>query len=182
MHMPTCSRVFAPDLGGKTSCCYLLALLTLLLVTVGCQQNASTPGDVLEKVDPQLLVDRGQIRFINDAQTGLQLAEQQRLPCLLFFTAEWCTFCHQMEETAFVDATIGKLAKHFVCVFVDADREPQLCQHYGIRGYPTLQFLATDGRRLHRLVGRQTTQQLAGGMRAALQRLAWLDQFKPTIR
>lgn len=154
----------------------LLCMLAVQLgATVGCQQSTSSPGDALATVDPQLLVTRGQIRFVADAQTGLQLAAQQRLPCLLFFTAEWCTFCHQMEETAFVDPAIGQLANNFICVRVDADREPQLCQQLGIRGYPTVQFVAADGRKLHQLVGRQSTPQLAAGMQAALERLAWLD-------
>jgi len=85
------------------------------------------------------------------------------------------TFCHQMEATAFVDPVIKKLAESFVCVLVDADREPAVCQHYSIEGYPTIQFLAADGRQLHRLVGRQSSPKLAAGMRAALERLAWLD-------
>ena len=147
----------------------------MMLANVGCQPNATNPEHVLRGIDPTLVVERGQIQFVNDATIGLQLARQQRLPALLFFTAEWCTFCHQMEETAFMDATIGALAKNFVCVLVDADRHGELCRRFGIRGFPTVQFLSADGRKLHRLVGRQSASQLTSGMHAALSRLAWLD-------
>ncbi len=156
-------------------------LALLLLAVVGCQPGPTTPGNgvsgnVLQQVDPQLLVQRGQLQFVTDSKVGSQLAKQQGLPCLLFFTAEWCTFCHQMEATAFADPAIGKLAKNFVCVLVDADREPDFCQKYEIDGFPTVQFLAADGRRLHRLVGRQSAVDLTAGMQAALERMAWLDQ------
>jgi len=147
----------------------------LLPANFGCQPSRTDPVNALQKIDPQLLTERGLLRFVTDSTIGLQLAKRQGLPCLLFFTAEWCTFCHQMEATAFADPTIGDLAKNFVCVLVDADQEPKICQEYAIRGYPTVQFLAADGRRLHRLVGRQSTPKLAAGMQAALERLAWLN-------
>ena len=148
----------------------LPALCLMLLAIVGCQPNATTSN-----LNTQQIVQRGSIRFVTDSQAGRQFAKQQGRPCLLFFTAEWCTFCHQMEATTFADPAIGELAKDFVCVLVDADREPEVCRDFAIRGYPTVQFLAADGRQLQRLVGRQPTPKLAAGMQAALERVAWLD-------
>ncbi len=155
---------------------YWLAIV--LLAAIGCQPAVPSPVNALQQIDPQKIVGRGQIRFVTDSSLGCQLAKQQGMPCLLFFTAEWCTFCHQMEETAFADPEIGKLAKSFVCVLVDADREPKFCEEYGIEGFPTVQFLAADGRRLRRLVGRQSTPDLKSGMLAALERMAWLGSTK----
>ncbi len=153
-----------------------------LLASSGCQPSTTKPITNLQQVDTQLLTEHGQILFIADSTIGQQLAKQQGKPCLLFFTAEWCTYCHQMEEAAFADHTIGQLAKNFVCVLVDADREPALCRQYAINGFPTVQFLAPDGRKLHRLVGMQSTPQLATGMQAALERMAWLDNLEPLRR
>ncbi len=147
----------------------------LLLATCGCQPSSATSKNALLQADPELLVERGKIQFIADSTIGLRLAKQQSLPCLLFFTADWCTFCHQMEETAFADRVVGKLAQQFVCVLVDADQEPGICQQYAIEGFPTVQFIAADGRRLQRLIGRQSTQQLVSGMQSALERLAWQE-------
>ncbi|MGI9430139.1 MAG: thioredoxin family protein [Bythopirellula sp.] len=168
-------RTFLAAFTLGSSLRFAVCCATLSLAAAGCQQSATNPVSILQELDPQLIVERGQLRFVSDAATGCALARQRGLPCLLFFTAEWCTFCHQMEETAFTDATIGKMAKQFVCVLVDADREAELCGKYNINGFPTLQFLAADGRKLHRLVGRQSTPQLTAGMQAALSRLAWLD-------
>lgn len=164
-----------PESQARRVATQFVVLILPLLAVAGCQQAATTPSEALQSVDPALLVQRGQLRFVADAATGRQLANQQGLPCLLFFTAEWCTFCHQMEETAFSDPAIARLADNFVCVLVDADREPGLCQEFNISGYPTVQFLSADGRKLHRLVGKQSTHGLSVGMQAALERLAWLS-------
>lgn len=154
----------------------------LMLACTGCQQSASDSASSIDEIDASLLVERGGLRFVADSEVGLGLAREQGLPCLLFFTAKWCTYCHQMEETAFVDPAIKKLAEGFVCVLIDADREPTVCRQFAVRGYPTVQFLAADGRKLHSLVGRQSTSQLASGMQAALQRLAWLENGKSSRR
>ena len=153
-----------------------------VLASFGCQPTSSEPAAALQQVDTQLITQRGRIRFIADTKTGRQLARQQGLPCLLFFTAEWCTFCHQMEASAFAAAEIEALAENFVCVLVDADREADVCRQFDIRGYPTVQFLAADGRRLHRLVGRQPTSKLVAGMQAAIQRLTWLEKSETQHR
>lgn len=154
----------------------------LLLAGLGCQPGSTDSSNPLQQVDPELLVDRGQLRFVADSTIGQQLAKQQGKPCLLFFTAEWCTYCHQMEATAFTDPTVGKLAQEFVCVLVDADREPGVCREYAIEGFPTVQFVGVDGRKLHRLVGRQSTRQLVSGMQSALERIAWLDNTEQIHR
>lgn len=151
------------------------AVVLFLLAVAGCQQSATDSILTLSDVDPRLVVERGGLQFVADSNVGRQLAAGQKSPCLLFFTAKWCTFCHQMEEAAFADPAIRELAERFVCVLVDADREPEVCRQFAVRGYPTVQFLAADGRQLHSLVGRQSASQLASGMQAALERLAWLD-------
>lgn len=151
-------------------------LAMILVLSLGCNQK--TTGDFpqpLQGMSPEFVVKLGGLHFVQDVRAGYQLAEQRSLPCLLFFTADWCTYCHQMEETAFRDPTITSLAEGFVCILVDADQHPGLCQQFEVTGFPTIQFLASDGRTLHRLVGRQSAGSLATGMRAAVQRLAWLN-------
>jgi len=159
------------------SCCFrkiaVLASCLFAVGGVGCQPTATPPATA-----SQSTTQRGQLQFVTDSSAGRQLATQQGRPCLLFFTAKWCTFCHQMEATTFTDPAITKLADNFVCVLVDADREPDVCREFAVRGYPTVLFIAADGRQLHRLEGRQPASKLAAGMHAALERVAWLSDGK----
>lgn len=147
-----------------------------MALCVGCgQADIESPPEFLSGVDAQFVERHGQLYFVNDVQAGCQLARQRGLPCLFFFTAEWCTFCHRMADTAFADAAAGELGQNFVCVLVDADHERDLCAYFSVTGFPTVEFVSPQGQSLHRLVGQQTPSNLVAGMQAALGRVAWLN-------
>jgi len=64
------------------------------------------------------------------------------LPVLLDFYADWCEPCKEMEPI------IKNLASEFkgrlkVCK-VDVEKEPELCEEYGIQSIPTI-LLFSDG-------------------------------------
>ena len=165
----------------------LLLGVAVLLALLGCGRHGNlgesraVPAALVE-VDPQLIELHGNLHFVNDPQVGLQAAADHGLPCLLFFTAEWCTYCHQMEAAAFSDDAVSALADGFVCILIDADRNPQLCHARGVSSYPTIQFVAPDGRMLHQLVGCQSAASLATGMRSASKRYAWQTGSSTTLR
>jgi thiol:disulfide interchange protein len=152
-------------------------LITYLSCNRGEQGSVSSTG-----IDPAMLTQHGQLHFVQDAKAGRRLSKELGKPCLLFFTADWCTYCQQMEKTAFTDSAVGELSGNFICVLVDADRQPKVCQDYSVTGYPTIQFVSSDGRVLNRLVGRQSAPDLAIGMRAALKRFAWLNDPNTRVR
>jgi uncharacterized protein YyaL (SSP411 family) len=103
---------------------------------------------------------------------GVAQASAQSKPMLVFFTAEWCQFCHQMADEAFTDPQVVRLAEQFVCILVDADREPGICQQYQVSGYPTIQFLSPRGVPLERIVGKKPGHQVLIAMQSALQNVA----------
>jgi len=152
-----------------------------VLSVLGCGQNEAS-SVALKDVQSKMLVPRGELLFVNDVKAGCRLAAEKNMPCLLFFTADWCTYCHEMEETAFVDPAVAQMSENFVCVIVDADLEKEVCGQFSISGYPTIQFVSSRGRVLNRLVGRQTATELMAGMRAALKRFAWLDDPATKLR
>lgn len=115
---------------------------------------------------------RGHIAFVNGFQPGLKLARDQHKPMLLFFTAEWCHYCHQLANEAFVQDAVVEMSRQFVCVLVDADTEPDVCREFHVRGYPTIQFLSPRGVPLNRVTGKQPGYALVQQMQAALQVVA----------
>lgn len=150
--------------------------LLLASALLGCGQSpADHRQDVYSRVDAQSLQSYGQLTFVTDLAVGYELATNGGMPCLFFFTADWCTYCHRMADSAFADETVGRLSQSFVCVLVDADHEPELCQEFAVTGFPTVVFASPHGHTLHRLIGLQSPSALAGGMRAALGRCAWIN-------
>ena len=112
------------------------------------------------------------IEFVKGYQHGNDLARQLRRPMLLFFTAEWCQYCHQLAEEAFCNEEVVDLSRRFVCVVVDADAEPEICRRFQVRGYPTVLFVSQAAAPLSRIVGKQPPADFVARMRAALQSVA----------
>lgn len=156
----------------------MMLLMVVLPWASGCDATPSageTPGSGVV-LGPGQLTQRGSITFVRGWDLGRRYAADRRMPCLAFFTAPWCTYCHRMEETTFCDREVVKLAEQFVCVLVDADAEADLCRRLQISGFPTLELVSPAGVSLGRLTGWQSAPQLIHSLQAALHRYAWLEE------
>ena len=102
--------------------------------------------------------------FSAEAQSGK--------PMLVFFTAEWCHYCHQMAEEAFTDQQVVSLSQNFVCILVDQEAEPEVGRQFRVGGWPTVLFLSSRGVALNRMVGKKPGHQVVMAMQAALQTIA----------
>jgi hypothetical protein len=78
-------------------------------------------------------------------------------------------FCRQMREETFADQQIIELASQFVCLAVDVDQEPEICQDFHVEAFPTIQFISPQGVRLHRVLGKKDPETLAAQMQVALE-------------
>jgi len=152
----------------------LLALLAGCEIGVESPPNGSTATANATVTRPQ--VARGNLRFIEGYAQGCQQAASEGKP-MLFFTAKWCHFCHQMADEAFTHPQVVSLSEHFVCVLIDADAEPDVCRQFQVMGFPTIQFLSPRGVPLERMVGKRPGNQLMMTMQAALQNVARRDDF-----
>jgi thioredoxin-like negative regulator of GroEL len=132
------------------------------------EKSAAPPTEIV--TNPGIV--RGSLRFIEGYQAGYAAAVEQKKPMLIFFTASWCHYCHQLAADAFNDATVVNLSERFVCVLIDADREPEICSYFRVRSYPTIQFVSARGHLLNRMVGKRPGRELSRQMHAALQSLA----------
>lgn len=158
-------------------------LAAIVVCLVGCEihdQPTESPSDGTAPIGQnraaQVAGSAGQIAFVEGFEHGLQLARNEQKPLLLFFTAEWCKYCQQMEREAFAQQAVVELSREFVCVLIDADAEPDICRQFDVRGFPTIQFVSSSGLRLNRVTGKQPASQLAMHMKSALQALVRRDK------
>jgi thiol-disulfide isomerase/thioredoxin len=121
-------------------------------------------------------VARGNLRFVDNYRQGYEKALREGKPMLVFFTAEWCHYCHEMADEAFTHPQVVSLARYFVCILIDADVEPDVCRQFRVTGFPTIQFLSPRGGLMERIVGKKPSQQLAMSMQATLQSIARRDE------
>jgi len=146
--------------------------LFLLLGCDGATLSQRPPVQQEARGSPLAKATRGKLEFVEGYADGYQQARHEGRPMLVFFTAAWCHFCHQMEAEAFNDAQVAALSRQFTCILVDADKEPAVCEEFRIRGYPAIQFLTPQGVPLNRMVGKQSAAELTLQMQAALEATA----------
>lgn len=163
-------------------CLAVLSLVVLSLAGLtGCEiedesgPRAAVPAPVISSDPPAAVagdIVRGNLQFVHGYQAGQAEALRQGKPMLVFFTASWCRFCHELAEESFTDPQVVQLSQGFVCVLVDADQERNVCEMFGVDRFPTVQFLSPNGQPHQRLIGKKPAHRLAMEMQSALQTLA----------
>lgn len=100
---------------------------------------------------------QGQIQWYTNYNQAVQVAQQKKLPILLFFTgSDWCGWCKKMVSEIFSSPDFVQSVGHsFVFVDIDfpmnkklpsdlAQQNNQLKDKYGVSGYPTIVILSPD--------------------------------------
>ena len=136
------------------------------------QAKVASASPEASPTTPDDKVARGYLQFVEGYANGYQQAVQRGKPMLVFFTAGWCHYCHEMANEAFTSPQVVGLSERFVCILVDADAEPEVCNQFRVQGFPTVQFVSPRGVPLNRVVGKKPGHQLMMAMQAALQNIA----------
>jgi thiol:disulfide interchange protein DsbD len=87
------------------------------------------------------------------AYSDEKVAEASRSgrPVLIDFWADWCIACKELDKRTFSEPEVIEASKSFVMLKVDSTSAKDLqakavCQKYRVKGFPTLVFLAADGK------------------------------------
>lgn len=83
-------------------------------------------------------------------QEGLNIAAMTNKPIAINFYTNWCGACKWMDANTFTNPEVQLAAQNFVAVKIDADRFPEVADHYGVRAYPTTVWTDSRGNERHR--------------------------------
>jgi len=155
-------------------------LLAGLAWIAGCSDTTSPPASLPRAANAHTKVC-GQVAFTVGFKRGQALARSQGKPLLVFFTLDECPFSAAMADETFAETSLARLSDRFVCVLVNADAEPEVCEQFEVRAFPAVQFVSPQGAPVAHLVGRQTSSRLMIEMQTTLQVLARRPQ-EPTLR
>lgn len=80
---------------------------------------------------------------------------------LVYFNADWCGYCRNLEKTTFKDPKIAAyINRNFTPVRVNIDLEKQIAAQYGVSGVPDLRFISSNGEAIARWPGYIKAEQL----------------------
>lgn len=127
-------------------------LIGLLVITSlsGCITDGGE-GSGSRATGPE---DHGGIEFMTDYDAAEQRALDQDKPLLVYFWADWCTWCDRYHENVFPDQGVRDAADGYVRVAVDVDGDSSLVDEHGVRGPPVMVLVDPEtGEAIHRLGG-----------------------------
>lgn len=77
---------------------------------------------------------------------GMSRSKFEKKKVFLYFYAEWCAYCRDMDFKTFKDpAVVAALNRSFIPIRVDSDREPAAAALFRVKGLPDSWFLAESG-------------------------------------
>ena len=86
------------------------------------------------------------VRFVEHSPAVFDAAQRDRKPVFLLVSAVWCYWCKYFEDQVLADAEVSDyLNRHYLNVFADHDRRPDLVRKY-VRGLPMIVLFGSDGR------------------------------------
>jgi thioredoxin-like negative regulator of GroEL len=126
-----------------------------------------------------------EVKWVRQWDAALKRAQQTKKPLLVDFWAEWCGWCHRLDQTTYVDPVVVKMSEDFVSVKVNTEgtpREVEVARHYDVTSLPTIAFLSPAGRVILRLNGFQGPGQFPRAIELAKERAAkiigWEDDLE----
>ena len=85
---------------------------------------------------------------------GSDLARRQKKNMVIYFRADWCTYCGQMEKETFGNAAVIEfLNSQAIAIKVDVDQEKRIARLFGVRGLPATFLLMHNGEQVGPMPG-----------------------------
>jgi thioredoxin-related protein len=119
------------------------------------------PKDLPIPEDPQNPSDIS----VKDYQDAIKKSEEYGMPILLFFEAEWCTWCQKLKKETLTDSDVKIALKNYLVVNIDADKNKDLVKEFEVKYLPY--YVITNAQKKN--------LKADGGFKNAKDFVAWLD-------
>ncbi len=100
-------------------------------LVLGCVTRAAEPNSA-----PGL-------RWFRTYTAGIDAAAAPKRPVFLEFEADWCQWCRKLDEEVLTQPPVVAQLQRFICIAVDADKEPDVALAFNVASLPRLLVINT---------------------------------------
>ena len=97
------------------------------------QNNNTTQIEEIVKDEKQIIAQ--------NYQEAIKKSAELNKPVLVFFSADWCSWCHKMKNQVFPKESVKKLLKNYILVFVDVDDDPKIFNDHDYEYIPAYSII-----------------------------------------
>ncbi len=102
----------------------------------------------------------GSIEWRYDLTAAIEEATAKKSVVMADFYTDWCGWCKKLDKETYDNKDVIELAKQFVCVKINGDKNIALIERYNVHAYPTIIFLDSNGAETKRVNGYINSQEL----------------------
>ena len=133
-----------------------------------------------------LLGSNGQpsIRWEHRFDDAVKKARAARKPIMIDFWADWCSWCHRLDQQTYVDPVVVKLSEQFIALKIDTEggkKNQEIALHYNVATLPTITFITPGGRQILTLKGFQGPGQFPRTMETAREKAVDIMAFEAAL-
>ena len=100
----------------------------------------------------RMMVVESQVNWLYNYDEGLSKARTESKIVLLYFHADWCSWCKKLNQETFSNQSIASyLNEKLILIKIDVEKNISLSETYEVYDIPTVVFLSVNGTE----VGRQ---------------------------
>ena len=125
------------------------ALPVALALAAACARSDATIADPTEAH-----AAHAEVQWSSWERAAFERAAEENRIILINVVAEWCHWCHVMEQETYANPEVAALlAEHFVTIRVDSDARPDVAERYRAWGWPATGVLSPDAEPILELRG-----------------------------
>ena len=124
------------------------------------------------------------IRWEHRFDEAVKKARAAKKPIMIDFWADWCSWCHRLDQTTYVDPVVVKLSEDFIALKLDTEggkKNQDIALHYNVATLPTITFITPGGRQILTLKGFQGPGQFPRTMETAREKAIHVMGFESAI-
>lgn len=119
-----------------------------------------------------------EIKWEKDLATAIKKAKSKNLPIMIDIYTDWCIWCKELDKNTYANEKVIETAKKIVSVKLNpetSEEGEEIAKKYGVKGYPTILFINTDGFVLENVGGYVEGEKFVPYMKNAIEKLSKIN-------